>query len=222
VSSIEDVFKKRKAQRQAYHGCDFNGVDIRRIMADAEKIFVEIGEILVTQGKRVRDITGRQIREKCNEYGARMTLLGGAFSKLRLTDANDYDCNMAAEYISKAMALWRKFGFSVTPKAHILEDHAVEQMRRLGGIGDYLEDFIELSHQSGKRGEWQTKGLTNFEQRQSSQMQNERRRTEPAVEEHIAKVNQPKRKRQTAAVARETEAKRVKEERRNRALTDNS
>ena len=217
-SLIEDVFKKRRAQRQAYHGGDFNGVDIRRIMADAEKIFDEIGEILVRNAKREKDCTGRQIRDKCKEYGKLTTLLDGAFSMLRLTDASDDDCNKAAQYISKAMTLWRKLGFSVTPKAHILEDHAVKQMRRLGGLGDYLEDFIELSHQSGKRREWQTKGLTNFEQRHASQMQTERRRTDTAVEERVTDVNKPKRKRQAAAVAKETEAKRVKEMRRDKAL----
>ena len=95
-------------------------------------------------------------------------------------------------------------------------------MRRLGGLGDYLEDFIELSHQSGKLGEWQTKGITNFEKRHKSQMQNERRRTEPEVEQRIADVNKPKRKKRDATVANEAEAKRVKEERRNKALADSS
>ena len=87
---------------------------------------------------------------------------------------------------------------------------------------NYLEDFIELSHQSGKRGEWQTKGITNFEQRHATQMQNERRRTEPEVEERIADVNKPTRKKRKDAVANEANAKRVKEERRDKALADSS
>lgn len=217
-SKIEDVFKKRHAQRQAYHGGDFNGVDIRRIMADAEKIFEEIGEVLVRNGRAVRVMTGRHVRERCRDYGDLMTLLDGAFSKLRLADASEDDCNAAAQYMSKAMEQWRGFGFSVTPKAHILEDHAVDQMLRLGGIGDYLEDFIELSHQSGKRSEVRTKGLINFEQRHKSQMQGERRRTDVDVQQRIAEVNDSGRKRRADAIAREADAQKVKDEKRQRAL----
>jgi hypothetical protein len=40
---------------------------------------------------------------------------------------------------------------SITPKVHAIEDHMVDQIRCLKGIGDLGEDFVERSHQDGIR-----------------------------------------------------------------------
>ena len=42
------------------------------------------------------------------------------------------------------------------PKFHAFEHHVVEQMRMFGGIGDFVEAFIEQSHQDGNREEKRT------------------------------------------------------------------
>jgi hypothetical protein len=50
-----------------------------------------------------------------------------------------------------------KLKISCTPKAHNLFDgHAYEQHKRLGGIGDKLEDFVEKCHQFGIHDEHHT------------------------------------------------------------------
>jgi hypothetical protein len=59
--------------------------------------------------------------------------------------------------IDVANALWKKLGISCTPKAHGLFDgHALEQHKRLQGIGDKGEDFVEKGHQLGLRDERRT------------------------------------------------------------------
>ncbi len=39
----------------------------------------------------------------------------------------------------------------MTPKAHAIEDHLLQQVTHLKGIGDLGEDFLEQSHQDGIR-----------------------------------------------------------------------
>jgi hypothetical protein len=43
--------------------------------------------------------------------------------------------------------LWTQAGMSYTPKIHGILSHAAEQVQRLGGIGDLLEDELEHLHQ---------------------------------------------------------------------------
>ncbi len=43
--------------------------------------------------------------------------------------------------------LWRPEGISFTPKIHSMLCHAFQQMKRLGGFGDLLEDDLEHLHQ---------------------------------------------------------------------------
>jgi hypothetical protein len=38
-----------------------------------------------------------------------------------------------------------------TPELHGVLSHAVEQMKLLGGVGDLLEDDLELLHQTSKK-----------------------------------------------------------------------
>ena len=49
------------------------------------------------------------------------------------------------------MNTWRKLGLSVTPKSHIFEEHAIEPMQALYGMGDKTKYFIEFSQQDGAR-----------------------------------------------------------------------
>jgi hypothetical protein len=40
---------------------------------------------------------------------------------------------------------------SMTPKAHILEDHLFSQLVMIKGLSDCSEDFVEQAHQTGPR-----------------------------------------------------------------------
>jgi hypothetical protein len=66
--------------------------------------------------------------------------------------------DIVIEDLRKIIALTierRRFlGFSMKlPKIHILEDH----LERLGGIAEFLEDFVELMHQMVKKLESRSK-----------------------------------------------------------------
>ena len=47
--------------------------------------------------------------------------------------------------------LWTQAGMNYTPKIHGVLSHAAEQMKRLGGMGDLLEDDLEHLHQTSKK-----------------------------------------------------------------------
>ena len=55
--------------------------------------------------------------------------------------------------------LWNKIEINITPKAHVMFTHAVEQFEMFGGIADKVEDFIEKAHQLGKKLEYLTSRL---------------------------------------------------------------
>jgi hypothetical protein len=53
-----------------------------------------------------------------------------------------------AELLEAKKLLETYLGMSVTTKNHLAEDHSVEQMEDLGGIGNLGEDFGERNHQN--------------------------------------------------------------------------
>ena len=63
------------------------------------------------------------------------------------------------------MILWRQLKFPVTPSAHLLEDHILNQMITIKiGIPDKTEDHIERSHQVDKRFDQRYRCVTHFTQ----------------------------------------------------------
>jgi hypothetical protein len=77
----------------------------------------------------------------------------------------------------------------VPPKAHGLFDgHALEQHKRLNGIGDKSEDLVEKEHQIGLRDERCTWNIQNFEKRQRSQIKHARRGNQAAIKRKIESV----------------------------------
>jgi hypothetical protein len=65
--------------------------------------------------------------------------------------------------VRTAVGLWRGMDQSISPKVHAIEDHLVEQIVRLKGIGDLGEDFVEQSHQDGIIEEFQSKSAKSRE-----------------------------------------------------------
>lgn len=71
----------------------------------------------------------------------------------------------------------KDMGLSITPKAHVMHHHAVDQMRQLqGGVADKIEDWVELHHQIDHRRDERFKRMSDDEQRLGAH----------AKEDHIA------------------------------------
>ena len=66
------------------------------------------------------------------------------------SDPTDDFCDNAQLAIDVVMAKSRDMALSVTPKGHGIEHVLVVQMKKCpGGVGPYLEYWVEHSHQLG-------------------------------------------------------------------------
>lgn len=75
-------------------------------------------------------------------------------------------------------------------KAHAFETHMVEQFDEFGGLSEFREDFIELSHQDGVREEKRTSNLSNRAQAALSHCRWEYRKRLPVVKRIQEKVRE--------------------------------
>jgi Rad3-related DNA helicase len=92
-------------------------------------------------------------------------LLDGVFSIARTPygEMNEEKCQLMDRTVNALMKMWRYLRLSMKgPKIHGVEDHLRDQMNEIGGIGDYLEDFVEQGHQTGVKDEIRTKGLNRM------------------------------------------------------------
>ena len=63
----------------------------------------------------------------------------------------------ARKHCLQILLLWRAVGLSVTVKLHIIEDHVMEYLMKVKGIGDLTEDEGERAHQTGHGNENRSK-----------------------------------------------------------------
>jgi hypothetical protein len=125
------------------------------------------------------------------EYRRMFTLLGSAFSLLQQILPSASDLQTLEKTIDVANALWKKLAISCTPKAHGLFDgHALEQHKRLQGIGDKGEDFVEKGHQLGLRDGRRTWNIHNFKKQQRSQLKHIQCGNQVGVKRIIESVHQ--------------------------------
>ena len=79
--------------------------------------------------------------------------------------------------------MWRELKLPVTPSAHLLEDHILNQMSSIeGGIADKTKDCVERSHQVGKGLERRYQCVADFIQSQTSQINVQDLLSNPIVE----------------------------------------
>jgi hypothetical protein len=68
--------------------------------------------------------------------------------------------------LAKALDAWQKLKKTnqdghknIPPKVHALVQHLLDQFQEYGGIGDFDEQFVECSHQSGKRDMFRSRAI---------------------------------------------------------------
>ena len=111
---------------------------------------------------KANDTPDEEVSTMIDMYQHLGFLLDGVFALARTPSGsltNDQS-NLINRKISCVMKLWRYLRLSMNgPKIHGLEDHLSKQMTAYNGIGGFLEDFVEQSHQIGVKEESRTKGL---------------------------------------------------------------
>lgn len=195
-----------------------NGKDIKKVMDNALFIFDEFAKILVA-GKRPGCTLGTaEIEAKCGEYRTAFLLWDGAFSYARKINPTSEDIAMYERFAKAAVKQHSKF-CSITHKVHLMFKHVAWQMKNIpGGLGDKMEDWVELAHQLGARMRTRFRSVKDPLTRAIARERARQRDTDPEVVAYIDGVDERARREfkvervSKAKVDKETREKRRKEE----------
>ena len=112
-----------------------------------------------------------EITNKTDKYKNLLKEMDEVYRCVRTLTIDNVLIDKTSNHITNTIILWRELKIPVTPPAHLLEDHILNQMITIkGGIADKTEDHIERSHQVGKRFDQRYKCVTDFTQSQTSQI----------------------------------------------------
>ena len=89
--------------------------------------------------------------------------LDHTYSLLRIPGPNEEDINDIRSSLKVLEKLWREIKISITPKAHVMFVHTLDQVIEYNGIADKVEDYVEKAHQIGKKLEHLTSHLKTKE-----------------------------------------------------------
>ena len=103
-----------------------NNICVRRLVADSEDIIHT--HFIFSKGPSIGYVTNENIERVCRIHAKLLHQLDGAFSLLRKIDPTHEKIREAGDFFYASMEICYKLGLSVTPKAHIFEDHSVESM----------------------------------------------------------------------------------------------
>jgi hypothetical protein len=192
TNEIESILSKNYIERPYYHGGKYNGKAMVRLMdySHSCKIMDQILEHLLTSIPDLDASRRGEINEWIPKFKKILSVFDGAFSISRMPSGTVSDEHIVKleSFIATALKLWRGLGNSITPKVHAIEDHLVEQIRRLKGIGDLSEDFIEKSHQDGIIDNSRTKNSLSHDAKARQHSRREHKHLLPSVQCHAEHI----------------------------------
>jgi hypothetical protein len=160
---LELKLREYGIDRPSYHGGDLTGVKVKVLLQKIDIIFDEFHNIILDCEDRKADEV--EVFTVVTMYQTLGYLLDGTFSIARTPygEMSDDKRLLMDRTVNALMKMWRYLRLSTKgPKIHGVEDHLRDQMNEVGGIGDFLEDFVEQGHQTGVKDEIRTKGLNRM------------------------------------------------------------
>ena len=156
-----------KIYPQAFHRGEMNGVCCLRFLNNIEEIMAKVSEVSHERLKTTRQnnkenkmaCTSDELTQIVADYTNLFRVMDLSFSLLRIPAPTKDEIEEARKAVFVLEHLWNKMEINITPKAHVMFTHAVEQFEMFGGIADKVEDFIEKAHQLGKKLEYLTSRL---------------------------------------------------------------
>ena len=156
-----------KIYPQAFHGGEMNGVCCLRFLNNVEEIMAKVSEVsherLKTRRRSKKEdkmvCTTDTLTKILADYTNLFRVMDLSFSLLRIPAPTKDEIKEARKAVFVLEHMWNKVEINITPKAHVMFTHAVEQFEMFGGIADKVEDFIEKAHQLGKKLEYLTSRL---------------------------------------------------------------
>ena len=149
-----EIFNKFKMRTQSYHGSDkYTGVDIGVLMEKSDEIMERVETYLLEFQHPLKEASNVDISEFCGRMKRVLRLLDIMFSKLRKNngEVTDDDLKEYEDASNKAVVLWNELGLNYTPSFHYVHKEAPRLLKIHRGFGEFLEDHLELSHQTMDR-----------------------------------------------------------------------
>ena len=151
-TKIFSVLKEIGVELSAYHGGSLNGKDIKKVMNNACHIFDRFSTIFKGGKRRNCALSDANIDALCLQFREVFVLWDGVFSLARTINPTERDTSIYRMYVDAAVKGSKDLQCTVTPKVHLMLEHVEWQMTNIeGGLGDKMEDWVELLHQTGKR-----------------------------------------------------------------------
>jgi hypothetical protein len=219
-TKVDLILNVEKIVPAAFHSGQLNGVDCRRLMDNVVNIVRAIKEEAKKTLVKNRDrfgsaLTDEKLDEKMESFNRLLRVMDVVFATLRTPAPTSGEHVTAKESIGVFKELWCGLGISITVKAHILFDHAVDQfVMKEGGVADRGEDFIEKHHQKVGRIDHLFSRMNGrcFEQSQMAALTRMHLQDHPVIKQQIEKVNESS-KRDFTVKNRETSDQRKKQAR---------
>ena len=141
---------------QAFHGGEMNRVCCKRLLQN-------IPDILDI----IKDLASKRLQHQIDANVNRATLielttcfqqfknlfrtLNHTFSLLQIPGPNEDEINDIQNSLKVLEKLWKEIKINITPKAHVMFVHTLQQAIEFDRIADKVEDYVEKAHQIGKK-----------------------------------------------------------------------
>ena len=191
-NSLEsEVLNPEKVLFSHYHGGDMEGESIRRLMNRGVAILNKCADHIVE--KRGDAVDAVEVRDVSTHHGQMFQLLDGIVSFLNMKRGKVTEEVVAKleERLEAARLKWNELGLSMTPKWHMLLNHAVEILKLFnGGLIELGEDRIERAHQVRERDRQRISRMRNYTKMKESQTKFQNLRMMGAIKKVQAVVAQ--------------------------------
>jgi len=122
--AIDNHWKSNGQSKGAYHGGQWNGKVARDVMTEPEKYYGTMHNIILQF--KAESTTDEDVGLLLSNVIGLLSKWHAVFYLLRMKDrAPESSCDLAFK-IADAVQKHRDLGLSVTPKVHIIEDHALQ------------------------------------------------------------------------------------------------
>jgi hypothetical protein len=154
-----------------------------------KSLFDEFAEILKQNKRADSPMSDSEIEELCQRNKQVFLLWDGAFAFARTVNPTSADCANYLEFVQAAVDCHVWVGCNVTHKVHLMLLHVLLQMRTIPrGLGEKMEDWVELQHQIGGRQRRRFRTIKDFERRAIARARSEHRGSNAAILSQIARV----------------------------------
>ena len=191
-AEIDDILKRHGIDRGAHFGGELVGNACRQLMAEATDICDDICSFVCGLPTEQRLAgTNIEVKEVCDRHRDLLLCLDGAFSGLRTKryKLSAITVDDTKFYRDRSMELIRYLRMNIGPKLHCIEDHAVQQMEWLGGIGGLGEDNGEREHQAVAKSDLRLRAIRSYEQKENKKSEEESIKHHPAVAGRIKELH---------------------------------